>query len=86
MEEAPNAFVHCQQDDWLRLLPVAELTRNNEYLDTTYTSMFFANYKFHSYFHADLLLGQGLEYMHAQIFVSIFNEIVEEVKVEIAKA
>jgi len=42
-----RAFVSKEQDDWVRLLPMAEFTYNNSLTTGNGMSSFYANYGFH---------------------------------------
>ena len=47
LEQYLRIFCDYQQDDWFRLLPLAEFTYNNAQHTSTKTSPFYANYGYH---------------------------------------
>jgi len=49
-----RAYCNYQQDDWERLLPIAEFCYNNTQTGTTRITPFFANYGYHPRFLPDL--------------------------------
>jgi len=47
LEQYLRAYINYQQDNWNRLLPMAEFAYNNGYQETIKTTPFFANYGIH---------------------------------------
>jgi len=54
LEQYLRAYCNYQQDDWERLLPIAEFCYNNTQTGTTRITPFFANYGYHPRFLPDL--------------------------------
>jgi len=54
LEQYLRAYCNYQQDDWERLLPIAEFCYNNTQTGTTKITPFFANYGYHPRFLPDL--------------------------------
>jgi hypothetical protein len=56
MEQYLWAYINYLQDNWAEWLPLAEFAANNQALETTGLSPFFANKGFHPYYQFDLSL------------------------------
>ena len=54
LEQYLRAYCNYQQDDWEKLLPIAEFCYNNTQTGTTRITPFFANYGYHPRFLLDL--------------------------------
>jgi len=54
LEQYLRAYCSYQQDNWERLLPIAEFCYNNIQTGTTKITPFFANYGYHPRFMSDL--------------------------------
>jgi len=54
LEQYLRVYCNYQQDDWGRLLPIAEFCYNNTRSESTKTTPFFANYGYHPQFLSDL--------------------------------
>jgi len=85
LEKYLQAYCNYQQDDWERLLPIAEFCYNNTQTGTTKITPFFANYGYHSRFLPDLGTRNNetplvLEYVEA------LRKLHEDLRAEIKEA
>jgi len=80
-------WVYCnyQQDDWERLLPIAEFCYNNTQTKTTKITPFFTNYGYHRRFLPDLGT-QNEETPEVSEYVAALGRLHEERRAEIKEA
>src|SRR5215475_1887399 len=84
LEQYVRVYCNYQQDDWFRLLPLAEFAYNNAPNATTGISPFFANKGYHP--NLDIRLDQDLTSSRAQEFVVDLDELHHELRQVIAEA
>jgi len=80
-----RAYCNYQQDDWERLLPIAEFCYNNTQTGTTKIAPFFANYGYHPCFLPDLGTRND-ETLEASEYVVALRRLHEELRAEIKEA
>jgi len=85
LEQYLRAYCNCQQDDWKRLLPIAEFCYNNTQTGTTRITPFFANYGYHPRFLPDLGTRND-EPPEVSEYVEVLRRLHEELRAEIKEA
>jgi len=85
LEQYLHAYCHYQQDNWEKLLPIAEFCYNNTQTGTTRISPFFANYEYHPRFMPDLGTRNN-EIPEVSEYVAALRKLHEELRVEIKAA
>jgi len=80
-----RAYCNYQQDDWERLLPIAEFCYNNIQTGTTRITPFFANYGYHPHFLPDLGT-RNKETPEVLEYVAALRRLHEELRAEIKEA
>ena len=85
LEQYLWAYCNYQQDDWERLLPIAEFCYNNTQTGTTRITPFFANYRYHPRFLPDLGI-QNDETLEVSKYVAALRRLHEELRAEIKEA
>jgi len=82
LEQYLRAYCNYQQDDWERLLPIAEFCYNNTQTGTTKITPFFANYGYHPRFLPDLGT-RNEETPEVSEYVTALRRLHEELRAEI---
>ncbi|KAH0603205.1 uncharacterized protein H6S33_008209 [Morchella sextelata] len=78
MEQYLRGYVSYQQDDWVKWLPMAEFSVNNQVSASTKATPFFVNYGFHPRFTVTIKsLDRTLPSLNAKDFTSKMNELHE---------
>jgi len=85
LEQYLRAYCNYQQDDWERLLPIAEFCYNNRQTETTKITSSFANYGYHPRFLPDLGT-QNDETPEVSEYVTALRRLHEELRAEIKEA
>jgi len=85
LEQYLRAFCNYRQDDWERLLPIAEFCYNNAQTGTTRLTPFFANYGCHTRFLPDLGT-RNEETPEVSEYVVALRSLHEELRAEIKEA
>jgi len=85
LEQYLRAYCNYQQDDWERLLPIAEFCYNNTQTGTTRITPFFANYGYHPQFLPDLGTWNN-ETPEVSEYVAALRRLHEELGAEIKEA
>jgi len=85
LEQYLRAYFNYQQDDWERLLPIAEFCYNNTQTGTTRITPFFANYGYHPRFLPDLGT-RNEETPEVSEYVVALRRLPEELRAEIKEA
>jgi len=85
LEQYLRAYCNYQQDDWERLLPIAEFCYNNIQTGTTRITPFFANYGYHLRFLPDLGTWND-EPTEVSEYVEALRRLHEELRAEIMEA
>src|SRR5882724_8985995 len=79
-------YLQCnyQQDNWSKLLPLAEFTYNNTPSATNGITPFFAN----KGYHPNIMVHpeHDLASMHAQVFITDLNKFHQQLQLHISKA
>jgi len=84
LEQYLRAYCNYQQDDWERLLPIAEFCYNNTQTGTTKITPFFANYGYHLRFLPDLGTRND-ETPEVSEYVEALRKLHEDLRAEIKK-
>ena len=79
------AYCNYQQDDWEKLLPIAEFCYNNTQTETTRITPFFANYGYHLHLLPDLGT-RNEETPEVSEYVAVLGRLHEELRAEIKEA
>jgi len=82
LEQYLQAYCNYQQDDWERLLPIAEFCYNNTQTGTRRITPFFANYGYHPCFLPDLGT-RNEETPEVSEYVASLRRLQEELRAEI---
>jgi len=82
LEQYIRVYCNYQQNDWEKLLPIAEFCYNNTQTGTTRITRFFANYGYHPRFTPDLGT-QNNETPEVSEYVAALRKLHEELRVEI---
>jgi len=82
LEQYLWAYCNYQQDDWERLLSIAEFCYNNTQTGTTKITPFFANYGYHPRFLADIGT-RNEETPEVSEYVVALRRLHEELRAEI---
>ncbi|KAH0603597.1 uncharacterized protein H6S33_007256, partial [Morchella sextelata] len=78
MEQYLRGYVSYQQDDWVKWLPMAEFSANNQVSASTKATPFFANYGFHPRFTVTIKsLDRTPPSLNAKDFASKMKELHE---------
>jgi len=85
LEQYLQEYGNYQQDDWERLLPIAEFCYNNTQTGTTRITPFFAKYGCHPRFLPDLGTGNE-ETPEVSEYVAALRRLHEELRAEIKEA
>jgi transposase InsO family protein len=85
LEQYIRAYCSYQQDDWNRLLPIAEFSYNNTQSETIKTTPFFANYGYHPRFTPDLGT-QSDEIPEISEYAAALTQLHAELRAEITQA
>jgi len=85
LEQYLRAYCNYQQDDWERLLPIAEFSYNNTQTGTTRITTFVANYRYHPRFVPDLGTRND-ETLEVSEYVEALRRLHEEIRAEIKEA
>jgi len=80
-----RVYCNYQQDDWERLLPIAEFCYSNTQTETTRITPFFANYGYHLRFLPDLGT-RNEETPEVSEYVTALGRLHEELRAEIKEA
>jgi transposase InsO family protein len=83
LEQYLRAYCNYQQDNWRKLLPIAELCYNNTESETTKTTPFYANYGYHPQVDAPLGRPQGDSDKRNNPYIDSLQELHEELRCEI---
>jgi len=81
----PTSILQFQQDDWEKLLPIAEFCYNNMQVGSTKVTPFFANYGYHSRFLPDLST-QNEETPEVSEYATALGRLHEELRAEMKEA
>jgi len=84
LEQYLHIYCNYQQDNWSKLLPLAEFSYNNAPSATTSVSSFFINEGYHP--NLSIYPEQDIASAHACDFIIDLNELQGMLKEEIAKA
>jgi len=84
LEQYLQVYCNYQQENWSKLLPLAEFTYNNTLSDTTGITPFFANKGYH--LNLTVHLEHNLASAHACDFVTDLDELHQQLRQKIAKA
>jgi len=84
LEQYLCIYCNYQQDNWSKLLSLAEFAYNNAPSTTTGVSPFFANKGYHP--NLSVYPEQNIAFSHACNFVLNLDELQDMLKEEIAKA
>jgi len=85
LEQYLRAYCNYQQDDWERLLPIAEFCYNNTQTGTTKITPFFANYRYQPRFLPDLGTRND-ETPEVSEYVEVLRKLHEDLRAEIKEA
>jgi len=85
LEQYLRAYCNYQQEDWKRLLPIAEFCYNNTQTGTTKITPFFANYGYHPRFLPDISTRND-ETPEVSEYVVALRRLHEELRAEIKEA
>jgi len=85
LEQYLRAYCNYQQDDWERLLPIAEFCYNNTQTGTTKITPFFTNYGFHPRFLPDLGTRND-KTPEISEYVEVLRKLHEGLRAEIKEA
>jgi hypothetical protein len=85
LEQYLRAYCNYQQDDWEKLLPMAEFCYNNTQSETTKVTPFFANYGYHPRFAPSLGKIEG-GFPEVAEYVSALTNLHRELQAEIGYA
>jgi len=85
LEKYLRAYCNYQQDDWERLLPIAEFCYNNSQTGTTKITPIFANYGYHLRFLPDLGTRND-ETPEVSEYVEALRKLHEDLRAEIKEA
>jgi len=85
LEQYLRAYCDLQEDDWERLLPIAEFCYNNTQTGTTKIIPFFANYGYHMRFLPDLSTRND-ETPEVSEYVKALRKLHEDPRAEIKEA
>jgi len=85
LEKYLRAYCNYQQDDWERLLPIAEFCYNNTQTGTTKITPFFANYGYHPRFLPDLGIRND-ETLEVSEYIEALRKLHEDLRAEIKEA
>jgi len=85
LEQYLRAYCNYQQDDWEKLLPIAEFCYNNTQTGTTRITPFFANYTYHPRFLPDLG-PRNDETPEVSEYIAALTKLHEELRAEIEDA
>jgi len=85
LEQYLWAYCNYQQDDWERLLPIAEFCYNNTQTGTTKITPFFTNYRYHPRFLPDLGTRKD-ETPEISEYVEALRKLHEDLRAEIKEA
>jgi len=77
-----QVYSNYQQDDWERLLPIAEFCYNNTQTGTTKITPFFANYRYHMRFLPDIGTRND-ETPEVSEYVEALRNLHEDLRAEI---
>jgi len=80
-----RAYCNYQQDDWERLLPIAEFCYNNTQTGTTKITPFFVNYRYHPRFLPDLGTRND-ETPEVSEYIEALRRLHEDLRAEIKEA
>jgi hypothetical protein len=87
MEQYLRGYVSYQQDDWVKWLPMAEFSANNQVSASTKATPFFANYGFHPRFTVTIKsLDKTPPSLNAKDFASKMKELHEHLRSNIRTA
>jgi len=85
LEQYLRTYCNYQQEDWERLLPIAEFCYNNTQTGTTKITPFFTNYGYHPRFLPDLSTWND-ETPEVSEYVAALRRLHEELRAEIKEA
>jgi len=85
LEQYLRAYCNYQQDDWGRLLPIAEFCYNNMQTRSTKVTPFFANYGYHPRFMPDLGT-QDEEIPEVSEYAAALGRLHKELRAEMKQA
>jgi len=80
LEQYLSAYCNYQQDDWGKLLPIAEFCYNNTENESMKATPFFANYGYHPLFLPDLRPWNE-ETLEVSEYVTAFQNLHQELRV-----
>ncbi|KAH0607354.1 uncharacterized protein H6S33_002388 [Morchella sextelata] len=87
MEQYLRGYISYQQDDWVKWLPMAEFSTNNQVSASTKATPFFANYGFHPRFTITIKsLDRTPPSLNAKDFTSKMKELHEHLRSNICTA
>jgi len=85
LEQYLQAYCNYQQDNWERLLPIAEFCYNNTQTRITKITPFFANYGYHLRFLPDLSIRND-ETPEVSEYIEALRKLHEDLRAEIKEA